>query len=42
MADRFAKVSGEETKEAFFYIPSRLGIYPPLFTTPSEDSCILF
>ena len=21
---------------------SRLGIYPPLFTSPSRDSCILF
>ena len=23
------------------YIPSRLGIYPPLFTSPSGDSCII-
>ena len=42
MARRFAKVSEEEIKEAFFYIPPRLGIYAPLFTSPSGDSCILF
>ena len=67
MAHRFAKVSEEEIKTAFFYpsdlvntkttIPlrvgeerwiyiyldaSRLGIYPPLFTFPSGDSCIIF
>ena len=66
MGRRFAKVSEEEIKTAFFYpsdlvntkttIPlrvgegravdiyldaSRLGIYPPLFTSPSGDSCIL-
>ena len=63
MARRFAKVSGEEIEEAFFYpsdlvntktaIPlrdgeerwiytsTRLGIYPPLFTSPSGDSCII-
>ena len=48
MARRFTKVSEEEIKTAFFY-PSdlvntktlRLGIYPPLFTSPSGDSCIL-
>ena len=50
MARRFAKVSEEEIKTAFFYPSdlvntkdaSRLGIYPPLFTSPSGDSCILF
>ena len=59
MARRFAKVSEEEIKTAFFYssdlvntkttIPlrvgedaSRLGIYPPLFTSPSGDRCISF
>ena len=65
MGRRFAKVSEEKIKTAFFYpsdlvntkttIPlrvgeerwiyldaSRLGIYPPLFTSPSGDSCILF
>ena len=57
MASRFAKVSEEEIKTAFFYpsdlvntkttIPlrvdaSRLGIYPPLFTDPEGDSCIIF
>ena len=51
MARRFAKVSEEEIEEAFFYPSdlvntyigdSRLGIYPPLFTSPSGDSCILF
>ena len=43
MARRFAKVSEEEIKTAFFY-PSdlRLGIYPPLFTFPSGDSCIIY
>ena len=66
MARRFAKVSEEEIKTAFFYpsnlvntkttIPLRVGeerrmytstlrvsggIYPPLFTSPSEDTCIL-
>ena len=64
MVRRFAKVSEEEIKTAFFY-PSdlvntkttillrvgeerwiyldtlRLGMYPPLFTSPSGDSCIL-
>ena len=55
MARRFAKVSEEEIKTAFFY-PSNLvstkttiplsvneeqWIYPPLFTSPSGDSCIL-
>ena len=65
MTRRFAKVSEEEIKRAFFYPsdlvnlkqlspsgsvksggyiprPSRLGIYPPLFTSPSADSCIIF
>ena len=56
MMRRFAKVSEEEIKTAFFYpsdlvntkttIPLRVGeerwIYPPLFTSPSGDSCILF
>ena len=56
MARRFAKVSEEEIKTAFFYpsdlvntkttIPLWVGeerwIYPPLFTSPSGDSCILF
>ena len=65
MARRFAKVSEEEIKTAFFYpsdmvntkttIPLRVGeeriytstlrvsvLYPPLFTSPSGDSCILF
>ena len=51
MARRFAKVSEEEIEEAFFYPSdlvntyfddSRRGIYPPLFTSPSGDSCILF
>ena len=48
----FAKVSEEEilaiNETAFFY-PSdlvntkkRLGIYPPLFTSPSGDSCIIY
>ena len=55
MARRFAKVSEEEIKTAFFnpsdqgrgravdiYLDaSRLGIYPPLFTSPSGDSFIL-
>ena len=66
MARRFAKVSEEEIKTAFFYpsdlvntkttIPLRVseqrwiytstlrlsvGIYPPLFTSPSGDSCII-
>ena len=55
IARRFAKVSEEEIKTAFFYpsdlvntkttIPLRVGeeqwIYPPLFTSPSGDSCIL-
>ena len=65
MARRFAKVSEEEMKTAFFYpsdlvntkttIPLRVGeepwiytltlrvsvYYPPLFTSPSGDSCIL-
>ena len=72
MARRFAKVSKEEIKTAFFYpsdlvntkttIPLRVGeerwiytstlrvsvyiryifgIYSPLFTSPSGDSCIL-
>ena len=53
MARRFAKVSEEEIEEAFFYpsdlvntkttIPfaSLFGIYPPLFTFPSGDSCII-
>ena len=65
MARRFAKVSEEKIKTAFFYpsdlvntkttIPlrvgeergdiylnaSRLGIYSPLFTSPSGDSCII-
>ena len=66
MARRFAKVSEEEIKTAFFYpsdlvntktnIPlrvgeerwiytstlRRLGIYPPLFTSPSGNSCIIY
>ena len=45
MARGFAKVLEEEIEEAFFYIyldASGLGIYPPLFTSPSGDSCILF
>ena len=49
MARRFAKVSEEEIKTEFFYPfdlvntnASRLGIYAPLFTSPSGDSCILF
>ena len=52
MAPRFAKVLEEEIKEAFFYpsdlintkttIPLRVGIYPPLFTSPSGDSCIIY
>ena len=50
MARRFAKVSEEEIKTAFFYpsdlvntkTTSRLGIYPPLFTSPSGDSCIIY
>ena len=53
MARRFAKVSEEEIEannEAAFPYPSaveiylnasRLGIHPPLFTSPSGDSCIL-
>ena len=44
MALRFAKVSEEEIEEAFFYpsdLASRLGIYPPLSTSPSGDSCII-
>ena len=66
MARRFAKVSEEEIKTAFFYpsnlvntkttIPLRVGeerrmytstlrvsggIYLPLFTSPSGDTCIL-
>ena len=54
MARRFGKVSEEEIKTAFFYpsdlvntkttIPLRVGgyIYPPLFTSPSGDSCIIY
>ena len=48
MARRFAKVLEEEIEEAFFYpsdlvnttavFISCLGIYPPLFTSPSGDS----
>ena len=46
MARHFSKVSEEEIKTAFFYPSdlvnaSRLGIYPPLFTSPSGDSCII-
>ena len=51
MVRRFAKVSEEEIvaiNEAAFFIhldiyldASRLGIYPPLFTSPSGDSCML-
>ena len=30
-------------EERWIYLDaSRLGIYPPLFTSPSGDSCILF
>ena len=51
---RFAKVSEEEIvaiNEAAFFYPSdlvntkstsHLGIYPPLFTSPSGDSYIIF
>ena len=47
MTRRFAKVLEEEIEEAFFYPSdlvntSRLGIYPPLFTSPSGDSCIIY
>ena len=50
MARRIAKVSEEEIEEAFFCpsdlvntkTTSRLGIYPPLFTSPSGNSCVLF
>ena len=50
MARRFTKVSEEEIEEAFFYpselvntkTTSRLGIYPPLFTSPSGNSCIIY
>ena len=28
-------------EERWIYTSSRLGIYPPLFTSPSGDSCIL-
>ena len=39
----FAKVSEEEIEGAFFYpSDSRLGIYPPLFISPSGDSCIIY
>ena len=46
MVRRFAKVSEEEIEEAFFYPSdlvndSRLGIYPPVFTSPSGDSCMI-
>ena len=49
MARTFAKVLEEEIEEAFLYpsdlvntkTASRLSIYPPLFTSPSGDSCIL-
>jgi len=45
MARRFAKVSGEEIKEAFFYrsdlVSTKTTIYPTLFTSPSGDSCIV-
>ena len=49
MAGRFTKVSEEEIKTAFLYpsdlvntkTTSRLGIYPPLFTSPSGNSCII-
>ena len=44
----FRESSEEEivaiNEAAFFIYPSdtsRLGIYPPLFTSPSGDSCIL-
>ena len=48
MAHRFAKVSGEEIEEAFFY-PSdlvntktiSLRVGEELFTSPSGDNCIL-
>ena len=52
MARCFAKVSEEEilalNETAFFYpsdlvnTKTRLGIYPPLFTSPSGDSCIIY
>ena len=41
MARRFANVSEEEIEEAFSY-PSIWYIYPPLFTSPSGDSCIIY
>ena len=46
MVRRFAIVSEEEIEEAFLY-PSdlannlRLVIYPPVFTSPSGDSCMI-
>ena len=42
MARRFAKVSEEEIEKAVdtYLDASRLGIYPPLFTSSSGDSCI--
>ena len=52
MTRRFAKVLEEEIEEGFFYpsdlvntkttIPLRVDIYPPLFTSPSGDSCVIF
>ena len=33
---------GEERWILIYLDASRLGIYPPLFTFPSGDSCILF
>ena len=51
MVRRFPKVLEEEIEEAFFYpsdlvntkttIPLRVGTYPPLFTSPSGNSCII-
>ena len=45
MACGFVKVSEEEivANEAAFFCPFlSLGIYPPLFTSPSGDSYILY
>ena len=45
MACGFVKVSEEEivANEAAFFCPFlSLGIYPPLFTSPSGDSCIIY